>query len=188
MDKPNADSIREATERFYVKNDPAEIYRRKRIRNVKTRTPGKSQPESWEHRMLVKEMRKLNLYFMHPPNEGKRSVWGGKVMFDSMGALKGAADIYIFDRLPSCPSARGLAIELKRTVGSSPAWGSDSQHDHLYELSKHGWKAFVCRGYLAAMEVIRLCGLYKGKKDVSSHKRIMEFIHGESDQQEFPLE
>jgi hypothetical protein len=180
-------NVLKATERYYVKNDPAEINKRKRSRSKKPVKKTKHPAESWEHRMLVREMNFLGLCFMHPPNEGKRSVWGGRIMFDSMGALKGAADLYIFNPLPNCPTARGLAIELKRVVGSSPAWGSESQHDHLYDLSRHGWKAFVCRGHKAAFEVLRLCGLKGGAENKASHKYIREFVHGQSSQQEFFL-
>ena len=138
--------------------------------------------------MLVKEMKSLNLCFMHPPNEGKRSAWGGRTMFESMVALKGASDLYIFDHLPGAPKARGLAIELKRVSGSNPAWGPQSQHDHLYDLSRLGWKAFVCRGKDAAMEVLRLCGLRKAKPNPEVHRLIMEFSHGQSPLEEFHLE
>ena len=188
MDEPTAESIRAATERYFVKNDPAEIHKRKRVRALKVRSPARHPPESWEHRMLVKEMKSLNLCFMHPPNEGKRSAWGGRVMFESMGALKGASDLYCFDPLPTVPEARGLAIELKRVVGSNPAWGPQSQHDHLYDLSRLGWKAFVCRGKDAALEVLRLCGLRKAKPNPMVHQYIMEFTHGQSPLTEFPLQ
>jgi len=186
------DRIRHATEQFTLKNDPSEINRRSRERMKRQQqdtTPKKFQHpnESWEHRQLVKVMKDLGLYFMHPPNEGKRSAWGGHVMFHSMGALKGAADLYVFDQLPNAPTARGLAIELKRVGGSSPTWGRLEQHDHLYELSRRGWKCFVCRGHLAAIEVLRLCGL-STRPEPKSQKFIREFVHGQSNQQEFLLE
>ncbi len=186
------DKIRQATEAFTLKNDPNEIDRRRRDRirrQQQDTTPlRKEHPtESWEHRQLVKVMKDLGLYFMHPPNEGKRSAWGGRVMFQSMGALKGAADLYVFDQLPNAPTARGLAIELKRVGGSSPAWGRPEQHDHLYELSRRGWKCFVCRGHESAIEVLRLCGLSQ-KGEPRSQKFIREFVHGQSNQQEFLLE
>lgn len=183
--------VLEATQRFALKHDPAEIDKRKRQR-IKRQQLQVSEPEklqhpneSWEHRRFVKAMKDLGLYFMHPPNEGKRSKWGGRVMFESMGALKGAADIYIFDNLPNAPTARGLAIELKRVAGSSPAWGRPEQHDHLYELSRRGWKCFVARGHIAAIECLRLCGLAGGES--TGHKYIREFVHGQSNQSEFLL-
>jgi hypothetical protein len=108
-------------------------------------------------------------------------------MFQSMGALKGAADLYVFDHLPNAPTARGLAIELKRVGGSSPAWGRPEQHDHLYDLSKRGWKCFVCRGHLAAIEVLRLCGL-STREERKSQKFIREFTHGQSGLKEFQLD
>ena len=171
------ESVQRAIISFHKKNDPVlRTKRRKRSQPV----PGAAPKENWEHERLVSHLRNQGVYFIHVPNEGVRSKWQGRYMFDSLGALKGAADIHVFDHLPNYPTARGLAIELKRVKGSSPAWGTTHQHEHLNALALRGWKAYVCRGHLAALQVLHLCGLMN-QATPGCEKLIKEFDGGNED-------
>ena len=150
------DRIKKRLFKFYAQNDPNF---RPKGRKKKRVTVREHPLEDDEHRLVVTHMTDAQIYFFHPPNEGKRTAWEGRKMFTSMGALKGAADFFIFDRLPSFPEARGLAIELKRVAGSSPVWGRPEQHEHLNHLADLGWKCFVARGHRAAVAILAECGL-----------------------------
>lgn len=159
-------------------------FEQKRIPRPKKKKKVSSKPtfpkENWEHEKLVAHLRDKAVYFLHVPNEGKRSEWQGKYMFGALGALKGAADIYIFDHLPDFPEARGLAIELKRVKGSSPAWGSTHQHAHLNAIALRGWKAYVCRGHEACLAVLEICGLIR-KGPTDCEHLIKEFTGANED-------
>ena len=167
--------------RFLERNDPSAIALRKKKRaEAKKAKSGKpSSPlEKDEHKALVRVMNIHGVYFMHPPNEGKRSVWEGRRLFESMGALRGASDFYVFDYMGKFPDARGLAIELKRVKGSSPVWGRPEQQEHLEQLACRGWKAYVVRGHLAGVAVLQICGIIPGKPDEEHLPLIKEFGNG----------
>tara|TARA_R110002020_G_scaffold87892_3_gene216315 strand:+ start:3313 stop:3861 length:549 start_codon:yes stop_codon:yes gene_type:complete len=153
-----SDEYKARVERAIRNTEKKRLPRKAKKKSIRTPV---SPKENWEHEKLVTHLRDKAVYFLHVPNEGKRSEWQGRYMFGALGALKGAADIYVFDRLPNFPDARGLAIELKRVKGSSPAWGSTHQHAHLNALALRGWKAYVCRGHEASLAVLALCGLVR---------------------------
>ena len=172
--------IRKSVLKFYRKNDPEFIEQRRRKRRAQEKKDNvRAHPlEDQEHQLLVRYLYDAEIYFMHVPNEGKRTVWEGRKMFGSLGALKGAADIYVFERLPSFPSARGLAIELKRVAGSSPVWGRPEQHEHLNELADRGWKCFVARGHRAALAKLSDCGLMEESITDKDRSLVREFKGG----------
>jgi len=170
--------IMSAYNQFIEKNDPNEIDIRRRARSKKPKKEREYPLERDEQRALVAVLLLNGVYFMHPPNEGKRSVWEGRRLFETQGGLKGAADLYIFDRLPAFPEARGLAIELKRVKGSSPPWGREEQQEHLYQLSALGWKCFVAQGHRAGVAILQKCGLVEGIPAAEQEEHIKEFSHG----------
>jgi hypothetical protein len=171
------DRIKERMFKFYCKNDPDFRPKRRRKKSPKVR---EHPLEDEEHALVVRYMADADIYFFHPPNEGKRSVWEGRRMFTVMGGLKGAADFYIFNHLPAFPSARGLAIELKRVAGSSPVWGRPEQHEHLNALADYGWKAYVARGHRATLAILVDCGLMEETVTDKDRSLVREFLGGES--------
>ncbi len=100
----------------------------------------------------------LGVAFVHVPNESKRSVVG-HVQQKRKGVVAGAPDILIFTMPPSAPSARGVAIELKRrrVKGVAHRGATDEQLNFLARLEACGWRVRVCdgldetRGFLAEL-------------------------------------
>jgi len=149
-------------------------------KRTKTKTTNAGAPvhpkESKEQALLVKSLDALGLDYTHVPNEGKRSKWGGHHLFGALGAKRHFPDMIIFNRLPNFPEARGLAIEMKRVKGSSPAWGCAGQHEMLETLSRHGWIAFVCRGHQAALYVLEFVGFSVSPSCENAESLARQFI------------
>jgi hypothetical protein len=131
--------------------------------------------ETDEHIVVADWLRANGIFFLHVPNEAKRSR-GGHMLLERMGLLKGAPDFLIFDT-HGRTSARGVAIELKRSpslksksvkaygdagktceteptvnYGIRPSreisWPSVGveQVQVLKELEKRGWITTICYG------------------------------------------
>ena len=83
----------------------------------------------------------------HIPNEGKRSIYTGKLL-KSTGLKAGVPDIFL-------PVARGryhgLFVEMKRKKGGSV---SEAQKRWQEALSEQGFKAVICWGAGHAIETI----------------------------------
>ena len=153
MDENDAKQrAKRALDRFYERQTP-----KPRASSKASKAPPKEPKEDWEQTQLVKIMNAAGLHFTHIPNEGKRTKWGGRRLFTSLGCRKAFPDFLIFNR-PNNEVA-GVAIELKRVSLSSPRWGSKEQHAELELLSSHGWLSYVCRGHLAALWVLNSLGL-----------------------------
>lgn len=112
--------------------------------------PTESQEQQWL--MQWAELQKsvhpeLQLLF-HIPNEGLRHPATGRRMI-AEGMKSGVPDLML-------PVPRGgyhgLFIEMKRLKGGVV---SDSQKGWLAALRKQGYRCEVCRGYEAAVTVIR---------------------------------
>ena len=157
MSNGREDRIRAAIGVHNRKNDPVEIERRARARAKKPPKPRSCPLESWEHLQFAKVLRKLGLFFIHVPNEGKRSLREGRRL-KHMGLRRGCPDFLVFNRPP-------VASEMKRVKGSRVA---PEQVEFLEELHRHGWRAFIAYGHEAAVEARRASGHMKennyGKK------------------------
>ena len=94
-------------------------------------------------------MRSRDLLFCHVPNQGwGRNKWQG-AMLKRMGMSAGVPDFLIFELAPNNPDARGVAVELKRTVGGRT---SAVQKQWIENLRNNGWIAEVCFGADAAIQ------------------------------------
>ena len=148
------DRIKAAMGKYLYRNDPDEIAKRRRER-LKKKPKARSCPlESWEHIQFAQVLRKLGLFFIHVPNEGKRSQREGQRL-RNMGLRRGCPDFIIFDRPP-------VAIEMKRVKGSKVA---PEQIEFLEELNRHGWRTFITYGHEAAIEALKVCGHLKDVRD-----------------------
>lgn len=109
--------------------------------------PARPPLEDREQKWIAQLLGALRLRWCHVPNEAKRSVVG-HVEQRRKGLAKGAPDILIFTPPPSDPSARGVAIELKRrrAKGVSHRGATDEQLEYLAGLEACGWRVRVCEG------------------------------------------
>ena len=149
-----SDEYKERVRKIILKGEQKRLPKPKKKKSA----PGTSEPtEDWEHQQLVKAMQHHGLHFVHVPNEGKRTKWGGRKLFTVLGCRKAFPDFLIFDRPDE--TSPGVAIELKRVSKSSPKWGSPEQHQELILLATFGWAAYVCRGYRSALAVLGRHGL-----------------------------
>jgi hypothetical protein len=111
--------------------------------NVKRVTPTEAQ----ESIKLVQWCRIKGLRIVHVPNEGKRSLANGYFM-KRIGLVAGFPDYFLF---MAKKGFYGLAIELKRTTSSNV---TDEQRFWIEHLNEQGYKAVICKGADAAIEVI----------------------------------
>ena len=105
--------------------------------------------ENQESCVLASWMRAKGLLFCHVQNQGWGRTPGQGALLKRMGMSAGVPDFLIFERAPNSPGARGVAIELKRTIGGQV---SEVQKNWIIGLRDNGWAAEVCRG---ADEAIR---------------------------------
>lgn len=103
-----------------------------------------------EHLTLCDWLNKHGVFFLHIPNEGKRSIQQA-VLLKRMGMRKGAPDFVI-------PGPENIALELKRAriagkagATSSPSRVSKEQSECLMEFNKRGWTTQVCYGAAEAI-------------------------------------
>ena len=93
------------------------------------------------------------ILWFHVPNEsgglGARSGYRRK----QLGVLKGVSDILILT--PGPLTGKPTAIEMKRIKFSS---NSPEQLDFLRRADRCGWSTHICKGFNAALEVLKACG------------------------------
>ena len=110
--------------------------------------------EEWEQAALVDWLRAKGLRFYHVPNEGRHSVqYRAKQL--RLGVSAGVPDIVITTRPPAKPEARGVAVELKRTVGGRV---SPAQAEWLEGLRADGHETKVAIGAIDAIEWLKSLG------------------------------
>ena len=110
--------------------------------------------EHCEMVLFAKYLRAKNLFWLHVPNEGKRSIVSAKQLSD-IGLLKGAADVLIMQSPPKYPEAKGVAIEMKRIKGGKL---SAEQETFLSDASRHGWITYVARGWQDGVKFLNTIG------------------------------
>lgn len=155
--------------RFNRKNDPVEKEIRRKKRQARPRTEPDVPLEREEHLRFASLLRKIGLYFIHVPNEGRRTVLQGRRLKD-MGLVAGVSDFLIFDAPPETGFV-GVAIEMKRVKRSTT---SPAQIDFLQSVADRGWLACVTKGCEAAGEVLVRAGFVKGVRDEKYDSRITE--------------
>lgn len=106
-------------------------------------------------RQLAQVLDLKNIFWLHPPNEAKRSPWLGAQM-KRLGLKAGAPDVIILQSIPKMPGKRGAMIELKRAVGGRV---SKSQDDFLERAETEGWATCVAHGFKDAIVFLKDCGL-----------------------------
>jgi len=130
---------------------------------VKKTRPKSKDPNEWTEaqiqRAVANVLDRLGVCWCHVPNEGKRNKIAGS-MLRAAGLKSGVPDVLIFEPAPNMPTARGVAIELKRTKGGRL---SEHQKKWLDTLSRLGWHTAVCKGYDAVISELEHLGFIKGK-------------------------
>ena len=91
-----------------------------------------------------------NIFYIHIPNEGKRSPREG-ARLKRIGLKPGVADYLILDSPPAMPSRKGTWIELKRKGGKPTA----EQLDFLADAKSCGFCSFVCEGGEEAATILQ---------------------------------
>lgn len=111
--------------------------------------------EEVECKILAQYLTLLGLKFSHIPNETYTTSRTQKAKNKLMGVNKGVPDYIIFIKKEKCSANEDLLvfIEMKRERGGVV---SQEQKDWLANLDKvNGVRAYVCRGFTEAEEVIR---------------------------------
>ena len=111
--------------------------------------------EDVEQKALAEWLDQRGLVWEHIPMGGQRSRRSGRLMRE-FGAKKGSADNRIYDRIPTAPEVRGIAIELKRVRGGVE---SPEQEAWRKRLTACGWLAVVCHGAQEAVRFVTALGL-----------------------------
>lgn len=142
---------------------------RRRKRQARPRTEPDVPLEREEHLRFAALLRKLGLYFIHVPNEGRRTAVQGRRLKD-LGLVPGVSDFLLFDSPPGAGFV-GVAIEMKRLKHSST---SPAQIDFLQAVADRGWLACVTKGADAASEVLVRAGFIEGVRDAKFDNRIKE--------------
>ncbi len=88
---------------------------------------------------IVRELTRRGLRFCHVPNGGFRNILTA-IGLRAAGVRSGVPDILIFDRVPTRPDVRGIALEVKRARGGKV---SDNQREWLEVLTGLGWECRV---------------------------------------------
>lgn len=110
--------------------------------------------EEVEQRAVAQYLDLLGILWCHCPNGGHRNkVSAGKMK--AQGQKPGVPDILIFSPPPINPTAKGVAIELKRIKGGTL---SPDQKRWLSDLSDIGWITKRCNGSGEAIDFLRELG------------------------------
>lgn len=112
------------------------------------------QPEAELQRACAELFDGLGLLWCHIPNGGARSARTG-AWLKSLGVKAGAPDALIFERLPSFPNARGLAVEFKTDKGRL----TESQSQWHTELERCVWEVRVVRSVDGMVDVLAEVGI-----------------------------
>jgi hypothetical protein len=110
--------------------------------------------EEEEQERLAEKLDELGVDWFHPPNGGFRKITTAKRL-RKLGVKPGVPDIVIITPPPAFPGRPGTVIELKRLDGGDV---SDYQIDWLKRYMRYGWVTAICPGYVAAVEVLKICG------------------------------
>lgn len=112
-------------------------------------------PKEEDEQIIVAQyLNHKDIFWIHPPNEGKRTPWRAAKL-KKMGLLPGAVDILVLQAPPNSPGARGVLLEMKRRKGGvvSPA-----QQEFFTRAAPHGWLCKVARGSDEAIEYLQSLG------------------------------
>jgi hypothetical protein len=104
-----------------------------------------------EHLLLADWLNLNNIFFVHIPNEGQRSI-ATAARLKRMGMRKGAPDFMIFG------GSLNVAIELKRQKRSKT---SREQIEFLERLEELGWTTKLCYGAQDAIGFLTTLSLKK---------------------------
>jgi hypothetical protein len=110
--------------------------------------------EFCEHLALARWLDFTGVLWAHVPN-GEKRTWSTARKLKAMGVKPGVPDILIFTIPPSMPSARGVAVELKRQgmhtcTPVQMAWMS--------ELKAAGWAVMLSAGAADAIAWLETLG------------------------------
>jgi hypothetical protein len=112
-------------------------------RKVARRVARPTKPtELQEHLRLARWLESAGVLWCHPPN-GELRAWSVARRLKGMGVKPGVPDVLIFTPPPLAPTARGVAVELKRQGVTAC---SAEQKAWMAALKEAGWLAQVCAG------------------------------------------
>ena len=106
-------------------------------RNLRHLVPTEYEECCW----LVSWLDLHNIFYIHIPNEGKRSPREGARQ-KRIGLKPGVSDYLILDSPPAYPERKGVWIELKRKGGKP----TKEQFDFLVKAENRGYSVFCCEG------------------------------------------
>ncbi len=95
-------------------------------------------------RILARWLDARGVLWLHPPNEGKRSIIAAALMKRDGLIHTGAPDVFIFEPwICGMGMGHGLAVELKRIKGGRT---TAEQKQWLDALTQRGWATKVAKG------------------------------------------
>ena len=115
--------------------------------------------ETIEHQKVAQWLDENGVYFIHVPNEGKRTPWTGRTL-KRMGMKAGVADFLIFDPPPNYPGSGGVALEIKALDGGKP---TPAQVEFLGQMGLRNYRVRWYKGSEAAIAWLKECGYEKAK-------------------------
>lgn len=124
--------------------------------------------EEHEQKALALWLDQQGFLWFHVPNEGLKSV-SYHAKMSAMGLKSGVPDNFIIHPTPpNNPTAKGVAIELKRVAGGKV---SKEQRAWISKLSEAGWEAHICCGHKEAITLLIKLG-YTPRKIVEVQRYV----------------
>lgn len=111
--------------------------------------------EYQEHTALVGVLRRANCNFLHPNNNARGRIAGKRAQ--SLGVVKGAADLIVFTTPPNQPSKKGVCLEIKALDGRP----SKEQIGWLQGMHRDGFLSYVVWGCDAGIDLLLSLGYLK---------------------------
>jgi hypothetical protein len=131
---------------------------KRQMRNYRARGVTKDNKpifsETHEHEIVAQWLQAHHIFFIHVPNEGRRS-WATGKQLKRMGMMAGVSDFLIFDWPPNLPGIVGVALELKALDGAPPI---PAQKDFACSLASRRWLVDWYRGAEAAIAWLESLG------------------------------
>ena len=110
--------------------------------------------EAEEAEILCEWMRANGLFFIHVPNEGRRSIPAARRL-KRQGMMAGVPDYLILSNPRAGYCVAPLWLELKREKGAGL---SEKQRDFIEALRQYGYTVLVCYGAKDAMDQLQVMG------------------------------
>jgi hypothetical protein len=120
----------------------------------KPRKPTDTPTEYQEQKQVCEFLTTCRLAYFAVPNGGKRTAIEGNYL-RYIGLKAGVPDLLILNAPPKHPTAKGVALEMKRLGATGP---TDSQKAWLLTFSEQGWVSYCAFGATDAIGFLRSLG------------------------------